>query len=312
MDNSTLYQSQILSAMAQRFYNRQYIADKCLRPVTVPQIAGQYHVWNSGITFREQNTAYGQDGSANMIDMKATKTSFTLVDHALKAYIDERELNQAPEMAVRAAKTRALINALQLKKEITVAGQLFSSSVISNGATLSGTDQWSHEDSDPKVKIQTAQNGQPVLLNTLIVGKQVDDKLKIHPLVMEAVKYTQGGVDVTNQTIARYLGVDNYLVGSSFYDSAAEGQTASLAFVWGKKALLCYVAPGPSSPLMDEVSLGYMATWGGNGNGGARVYTGRNAERGTGNGVEVIKAEMTYKPLITSVACGYLFTDAVA
>jgi hypothetical protein len=45
---------------------------------------------------------------------------------------------------------------------------------------------------------------------------------------------------------------------------------------------------------------------------GIKVFTGRNGERGTGEGVEVIKAEMAYKPLITSVACGYLFADAVA
>jgi hypothetical protein len=312
MDNSTLYQSQILSQMAQRFFNRQFIADKCLLPVTVPQVVGQYHVWDSGVTFREQNTAYGQDASANMIDIKASKTSFTLVDHALKAYIDERELNQAPEMAVKVAKSRALVNALLLKREILTAAQLFSSSVITNGATLSGTDQWSHEDSDPLTKIQTAQNTQPVLMNTLVVGKQVDDKLKSHPLILEAVKYTTGGSAISNAAIAKYLGVDNYLVGTAFYDTAVEGQTASLAFVWGKKALLCYVAKGPSNPLMDEVSLGYMPSWGGSGNGGIRVYEGRNAERGTGGGVQVIKAETTYKPLVTSVACGYLFTDAVA
>lgn len=312
MDNSTLYQSQLLSGLAQRFYNREFIAPRIFKQVTVPNLLGQYHVWDSGVVYRVQNTAYGPDGSANSIDMKATKSSFSLDDHALKAYIDERELNQAPEMAVRSVKTRAIMNSLKLKLEKTMADSLFSSSIITNGTTLSGTTQWSHEDSDPKVAIQTAQNGKPVKMNCLLVGKQVDDKLKIHPLILEAVKYTQGGVDVTNQTIARYLGVDDYIVGDSFVDSAVEGQTASLGFIWGKKALLFHRASGPSSPLMDEVSLGYLPVWGGGGNGGIRVYTGRNAERGTGSGVEVIKGEMSYKTLITSVACGYLFTDAVA
>jgi hypothetical protein len=308
MDNTSLYQSQLLSGMAQRFYNREFIAHRILTPATVPQLQFQYHVWDSGVVYRVQKTGYGQDGSVNMIDL----TTGSVEMHGLKAYVDPMELNQAPEMAVRAAKVRALMNSLKLGMEKTMADSLFSSSVITNGATLSGTDQWSHEDSDPKVKIQAAQNGQPVLMNSLLVGKQVDDKLKIHPLILEAVKYTQGGVDVTNATIARYLGVDNYIVGDSFVDSAVEGQTASLGFIWGKKALLFHRAKGPSTPLMDEVSLGYLPMWGGGGNGGVRVYTGRNGERGTGEGVEWIKAEMTYKPLITSVACGYLFTDAVA
>jgi hypothetical protein len=310
VDNSTLYQSQLLSGMAQRFYNRDYIAGQCLTPATVPNLMGQYHVWNSGVVFRRQNDAYGPDGSPNRIDMLASKSSFTLDDHALYVDLDERETNQAPEMAVRAAKARALTNALLLNQEYNVAAQLFSSSVITNGATLSGTDQWSHEDSDPKRKILTAQNGQPVFMETLILGKQTYDSLTMHPLILEAVKYTMGGVQVTRETIARYLGVDRILVGSAFVDSAVEGQTQSLGFVWGKHALLCHVAQGPSSPLMDEVSLGYLPRWGGGGNGGIRVYTGREATRGTGSGMEFIKAEMTYKPLITSVACGYLFTNA--
>ncbi len=314
MDNSTLYQSPILSQLAQRFYNRSYIADQILTPATVPNMVGQYHVWNSGVVFRQQNTAYGPDGSPNRIDMSATKTTFTLDDRALYAEIDERETNQAPQMAVRAAKARALTNALLLDREVTVANKLFSATYITNGATLSGTDQWSHEDSDPLTKIFTAQNGQPVLMETLVVGKQVWDKLRVHPLILEAVKYTNpaGGVALNQQLVANYLGVERIIVGGAFVDSAVEGQTASLGFVWGKHALLCHVAPGPSSPLMDEVSLGYLPQWGGGGAGGIRVYQGRDPLRGTGGGMEFIKAEMSYTTLITSVACGYLFTNAVA
>jgi hypothetical protein len=228
--------------------------------------------------------------------------------HGLKAYIDPMELNQAPEMAIRSAKTRQLMNSLKLGLEKSMADSLFSTAVITNYTTLSGTTQWSHEDSDPLAAIQTAQNGKPVRMNCLLVGKQVDDKLKTHPLVYEQVKYVGGGLKVTNQAIAQYLGLDDYIVGESFVDSAVEGQTASLGFIWGKKALLFHRAPGPSSPLMDEVSLGYLPMLAN----GIKVFTGRNGERGTGEGVEVIKAEMAYKPLITSVACGYLFADAVA
>src|SRR2546428_657132 len=125
-DNSTLYQSRILSQIAQRFENREYIADQILKPVDVPNMIGQYHVWDSGVTFRVQNTMYGQDASANQIDVKATKSSFTLDDHALKAYIDERELNQAPEVAIRAVKTRALMNSLMLKREQLVSARVFT------------------------------------------------------------------------------------------------------------------------------------------------------------------------------------------
>ncbi len=315
MDNSTLYQSRILSQLAQKYENRDYIADKILKPVDVPNIIGQYHVWDRAVTFRVQNTTYGPDASANQIDVKATKSSFTLVDHALKAYIDERELNQAPEVAIRAVKTRALTNALLLKKESLAAAQLFSSSVMTTGGTLSGTSQWSHASSTgtlgPKYAILTAARSLIKQPNTLVMSRAVYDTLQLHSEVVAAIQYSQGAVD-TREILARYFQVDQILVGQAFYDTANEGQTESLGAVWGKHCLLCYVAPGASSPLMDEVSVGYLPRWGGGDAGGIRVYTSTNPERGTGAGAQMIKAEMSYLNLITSPACGYLFTNAVA
>lgn len=311
MDNTSLYQSQILSALAQRFYNREFIAPRIFTQVTVPNLLFQYHTWDSDVVFRVQKTGYGQDGSVNQIDLKATKNSASVDMHGIKAYVDPMELNQAPEMAIRAIKTRAIMNTLKLGLEKSMADSLFSSSIITNGTTLSGTSQWSHEDSDPLAAILTAQNGQPVLMDCLLVGKQVHDKLRMHPLLLEQLKYTGQGKNVTPDQIREYLGLRDYIVGDAYVETAAEGQTSSKAFIWGKKALLFHRAAA-SSPLLDEVSLGYLPMWGGGGAGSVRVYTGRISERGTGEGVEMIKGEMSYKPLITSVACGYLFTDAVA
>ncbi len=312
MDNTSLYQSQLLSGLAQRFYNREFIGPRILPQVVVPNLLFQYHTWNSDVVFRVQKTGYGQDGSVNQIDVLATKNSAAIDLHGIKAYVDPMELNQAPEMAVRALKMRYCMNTLKLGMEKSLADNLFSSSVVTNGATLSGTDQWSHEDSNPLGKILTAQNGQPVLMNSLLVGKQTHDAIRQHPLILEQVKYIGGGVSVTEETIKQYFGLADYIVGDAWVETAAMGQTSSKSFIWGKHALLFHKPTGPSSPLMDEVSLGYLPTWGGGGAGAVRVYTGRNAERGTGEGVEVIKAEIGYKPVITSVACGYLFTNAVA
>jgi hypothetical protein len=312
MDNSSLYQSQLLSGLAQRFYNREFIANRIFTQVSVPNLLFQYHTWDSDVVFRIQKTAYGQDGSVNRIDMKATKNSAAVDLHGISADIDPMELNQAPEMAVRAVKTRAIMNTLKLGMEKAMADQLFSTTYITNYTTLSGTTQWSHEDSNPLGAILTAQNGQPVLMDCLLVGKQVHDQLRQHPLILEQVKYVGGGKNgVSADQIRDYLGLRDYIVGDAFVEGNAEGQTSSKSFIWGKKALLFHRAAA-SNPLMDEVSLGYLPVWGGGGGGSVRVYTSRVGTRGTGDGIEFIKGEIGYKPLLTSVACGYLFDAAVA
>src|SRR5262245_31122051 len=121
---STLYAAPVLSQIAVEFKNRTYIADQVLTPVNVPRKFGKYLVWDQGVTFKTPRTAYAQDGSPNMIDLKATISSFSLESKALAAYVDEEEVEQAPEAQVRGLKVAKLVNALQLDVELKVAAQL--------------------------------------------------------------------------------------------------------------------------------------------------------------------------------------------
>ncbi|MDX1744985.1 MAG: hypothetical protein R3324_03530, partial [Halobacteriales archaeon] len=94
--------------------------------------------------------------------------------------------------------------------------------------------------------------------NTLVMGAEAwQEGWQDHPDVLDRIKYTQTG-SVSEDLVARLLGVDRILVAWSVKNTGAEGETASYDFNWGKNMLLCYVPPRPG---LNVPSAGYTFTW---------------------------------------------------
>lgn len=314
---NSLFQNPLLSQIAVDFKNRAYIADRILTPVQVPKMLGQYLVWDKGVTFKRQKTEMAQNGQANRIDVKATKTPFTLATHALLAVIDELERDQAPEAQIEAMKVAKLTNGLLLDREIEVAEAVLEPTQYGgNTDDLSGTDQWSDPASTPITAIVAAQDMLPMKANTFVAGRDVISALRTNPQILEALQFTNSAGLASLEQLARLFEVDRILVGDAFVDTAGEGLTEDKELVWqeaagGGVALLAYVDPTPPSPLMDQPTLGYLPTMGG----GApvmRTYRWTDQNYGTGGGVTNIKVETAYKPLISAPSMGFLWTSVLS
>lgn len=310
--NSSLYQSQILSQIAVDFKNREYVADQILTPVGVPQLLGQYLEWDQGITFKDPKTQMGQDASPNVMDMKATKKSFSLNVHAQAAFVDPLELSQAPAAQVRGMKVAKLANIIMLRRELDVAASLTSTAVMTQNTALTTTGQWSdYTNSDPINAIATQADALPRRPNVFLAGRDVITKLRMHPKILAAIQYTQTGGMAPLTALADLFEVDRIIVGDAFKDTAADNLTATKSRIWGKNAILAYVDPSPPSPLMDQPTLGYMPTLNSNGL-TMRTFVSRDPQRGTGDGVEFIKVETSYGILVSAPTMGYLWQTAVA
>jgi hypothetical protein len=256
-----------------------------------------------------------QNAVANMLEVSATKTAFSLVTHALQVVIDELEREQAPESQIEAMKVAKLQNALLLKREIDVAAACTNASVITQTTDLSSTGQWSHADSAPIQAIQTAHASLPRKANTFVAGADVIARLRVHPDILEALQFTASSGLATLEQLARLFEVDRVLEGRAKKDTAGEGLAASKGLIWqeaagGGIALLCYVDPSPPSPLMDQPTFGYLPTMGG-GAPTTRIYRSIDPNMGTGAGVTRIKGETAYKPLISAPTMGYLWTSVL-
>jgi hypothetical protein len=156
MDPGLLYQSPLLSQLAQRYENRDFVAEAALPLVDVDFEQFQYHTWDRGPTFRRQNTKYGHDGQVGIVDIKATKNTGNTEARGLGAYIDEKEERQAPGIAVQSLKTETLLDAILLDLEMQVASALTDTAQVTQNATLAGVAQWSdYVNSDPKNEVLT-------------------------------------------------------------------------------------------------------------------------------------------------------------
>jgi hypothetical protein len=148
-----------------------------------------------------------------------------------------------------------------VNREIETAAMLTSTANLTQNTTLSGTSQWSDfSNSDPikdvRTGMQTVHSAIHKQPNTLVMGKQVWDKLIDHPAFIERVKYSQLGV-MTTDLMARILEVDRIIVGKAGKNTATEGQTDSMSYIWGKDAFLAYIAP-KVQPKMITLGLTYQ------------------------------------------------------
>lgn len=318
-DVNSTYERPELSQLAIRYRNREFIASQLFPWVEVPVDRISYPKFDRGIAFKRAVTSYGDRAGANELELKITKLTHDLKHRGLAARIsdDERRL-AAGIMDVRAAKMQALMDALLLDLELEVAGSVFAAATYpaANKTTLSGTTQWSdYTNSDPKLAVLNAAAGMIRRPNTMVVGALVHNALLTHPKVLDAVKYTQGGVEVTMETLARYFNVERYFVGTAFSDSAQDGQAESLGYVWGKFASLLYVNYNQANTVAMQAlpSFGYLPISRGASGNPWRVYTkAPDPTMGIGDGMEYIKVDATFTPLYPATDLGYLFSAAIA
>jgi hypothetical protein len=160
--------------------------------------------------------------------------------------------------------TKFVTSRLLLRQERQWASDYFTTSVWGTDSTPSSL--WSdYANGDPVSDIETGKR--TVLLNTgfvpntLVVGYDVWIKLKNHPDIIDRIKgaAAPGSPAIaTRQTVAAVFEVERLLVAMGVYASNVENETAAMAFIHGKHALLAYVNPTPS---LLAPSAGYIFAW---------------------------------------------------
>jgi hypothetical protein len=207
--------------------NRTIMVDGQERPDTIPIII---------------DTASGWVTEMNGVGTKVTKAT---ADKYRRKGLDARK-----------AATEVLARYNAILRERLGAAIAFSTAVFASYTdTLSGSDQWSDDASDPVNDAKTAhrsvrRNGGSKA-NALIVGAEVDDHLSQHPAIVEYASRTLNSVGLlTDGQIAAAMGVADYIVGTAAANSAAPALTQVKADIWGKFALFAKLqaSPSPFSP----------------------------------------------------------------
>lgn len=289
-----------------KYTNDTFIADLVLPMIKVSKQTGKYYVYDkSNLRVEKTNRAAGSP--ANEVDFGVAPTgTFACDDHALKGFVSDEIQDQADAaLNPLVDETETVTEKLLLDREINAAALLTSTANLTQNTTLSGTAQWSdYSNSDPIADVRTAritihQNTfkKP---NTLILAKTVFDALCDHPAFLERVKYSQLGV-VTAELMARVFQVEKIIVAEAGQNTATEGQTDVLAYVWGKHAIVAYISPKITIKML---TLGATFTYS-----QRLVKRWRDEDR---EGTYVRIGNDNYVQKIIAAAAGYLIKNAVA
>lgn len=224
----------ILTKVSIGYTNDEYIASQLLPDVTVDKQSGKHFIYDRG-RFRNTVAKRGTGAPSNEVTLNVTTgLPYFAEDHALKEFVPDEDVDNAvaPADPYQDA-TENVTDRLLIGREIEAASLLTSTAVLTQNTTLSGTAQWSdYSNSDPIATLRTGMQAVHSAIfhnpNTLILGKQVYDKIIDHPAFTERVKYSQLGV-MTPDLLSRILGVDRVIVGAAGKNSSAEGQTDSMA-----------------------------------------------------------------------------------
>lgn len=260
-DISLQYLDQPLNNVSVGYQNDDYFAERLFPIVPVQKQSGRYWVYGKE-KFRQYETLRRAGDEARQIaPWTLSNNPYFCDDHSLKDGIADEERANSDGTDLEVNTTENLTDAILLDLERRVKSLIFGSSGVTT-TTLSGTSQWSdYVNSDPiaaveaqKTVIKKAIAKTP---NTLAVSYPVFASLRQHPKIIDRFKYTQVGV-LDEAALKTAFGVDNFWVLGAEYDTANEGQSPSLDFIWAKNALLAYVLPEPQRR---QPTLGYTFRW---------------------------------------------------
>ncbi len=276
-----------------------YVADKVFPMVPVQHQTDVYFVWSKADFFRDE-----AQQRADATESAGTGVNLTTQTYNAKVWALHQDIGSQVRANADAAvdidviSTRTLMQKLLIRRDRIFMSTYMTTSVW--GTTATGTSGgtpgtttppfWSDDaNGDPFTDVAYAQTtilqNTGFMPNTLLLSWPVYQALRKHPLVIDRIKYTNPAFagTITPQLLAQAFAIERVIVSKAVYNSAAENLTASMSFVAGSNALLCYA---PSSPGLMVASAGYTFAWSG--------FTGLNSL-----GIRVAQIPMNWRGLGT-------------
>jgi hypothetical protein len=291
---------------------KDFVASKVFPTVPVSKQSDQYFTYPKGQWFRtDAQVRPPSTESAGSGYSLSTDTYYCKVQALHKDIDDQIRSNADQPLNLDAEATEFVTRQLALRREKDWAAKYFTTSVWSGAADYTPGTLWSASGSTPfaniRLKIDAIYKATGYKPNTFVMSHDVWSVLQDHADLLDRIKYTQTGV-VSLDLMASALDIDRVLVASAVENTAKEGATPSMSFVYSKDCLLVYAAPRPS--LMTP-SGGYTFQWTGllgNASDGARMKRFRMEHLAS----DRVEGEMAYDQKVVASDLGCFFNNVIA
>lgn len=297
----------ILSNVAQGYTHPEHVGFALFPRVPVKQRGGQIIEFGRD-SFKRYNTRRAPGSSTKRLQFGYEGKPFALVQDALEGKVPwehMQDANQVPGIDLGTESTNEVMNILSLALEIEQAE--IATNAANYGAdhkvTLSGTDRWTDDASDPAKQIREYREAVRAAIgirpNIMEVSAAGFNALCEHPKVLERFKYTSSD-SVTADMLAKLFNLRRIVVGEAVYMN--EGSSA-MVDVWGNAAVLAYVPDQISS--RRQPSFGYTYALEGHPI-VEEPYNDRNAK----SWIYPVTYERT--PVLSGIESGFLIQDVAA
>ena len=292
-----------------------FIADKVFPIVPVQKQSDRYFVYTKDNWFRTeaQKRAPGTASAGSGFSIDNTPTYFADVWAVHKDVDDQTRQNADQPIDMDRDATEFTTRQIMLRREKEFASTYFTTSIwtgSTSGGDITPATKWDAASSDPVDDVEEQKEAvvqkTGFMPNIMLVPAQVHRALKSNASILDRIKYTQRAV-VTEDILASLFGVEKYLVARATNNTAIEGATASMNFVFSSdNALLVYAEPRPS---IMKPSGGYIFSWSGflGSNAGWRMKRFRIDELSS----DRIEAEAAFDMKQVAADVGAFFTDVL-
>jgi hypothetical protein len=301
----------LLTNVSQAYIPTGFVSELALTPLKVVQSSGRIGKYGNQ-HLRLESTLMGGKGVAKRVEIRQyASDAYFIKPNGLEDMITPEEYENVEQpFDIEKDVTAQLTSLLYIGKEKALADSLRSTSILTQNVTLSGTGQWNdYTNSDPIAVINTAKNtirsASGVLPDTMILDEGVMNVLRFHPKLLRNLGFADSRAgSLEDADIAKAFRLKRVLVADVVYDTAKEGQTSSLAPMWGKDVILAAL---PTDAAKLQKSLGYYVTK--SSEGPRKVYK-QNVINPPDSKSIIVKD--SYDLVLTDTTCGYVIKAAIA
>lgn len=300
----------VLTTVAQGYRNSEMAAQWLFPRVDVSLRGGQIITFGKeGFMLYASQRAPGEN--TKRVQLGYAGGPFALIDYSLEGQVPVENLQDAArgpgiDLAQIAINGVGRIMDLRLEKYSADLARNPANYPAGNKITLSGTAQWSDftGTSNPASVIEVGKEAIRAatgrLPNVMVIGPAAMSKLRLHPAIIDRMKYT--GRDVASTGfLADLFGIANVVVGAAIYSNDAG---TAFTDVWGKDVVLGFTETATAANA-GVPSYGYTYNLTGYPL-AEEPYMDRNSKSWL---YPVTRSE---QPVIAASTAGYLITNAVA
>ena len=234
-----------------------FLAGRIFPVVPVATSSGTFATYPKGSFWRDEMRPRPLGGEAEIADYTVGTDTYAVEEWAVKHRVDDRTRANAlnpfspDDDATFLLSQMAAINAERRWATSFFGTGIWGTDLTGVAAAPAGGQflRWDVSTSDPAHEIRTQSNTMEAATgfggNVLVVGADVWLSIQNNAQIKDIIKYTERGV-IGEQLVASLMGLDDFIVARSVYNSAAEGAADSIARLIGAKdALLIHRTPRP-------------------------------------------------------------------